>query len=277
MIHLKSIIPPALYPFFRPSLPEYENFEQAVSATKGYENQEIVDVVYHKTDIFRTMLCNAKDANVGIDRQTAQNMFVLSYTASEKGSPLNVLDLGGALGATYFLMDRLLPGIIGQWHIVETAPMVNAGRSLFANHKLTFDDHIQKVLSDYNNLDLIFASGVLQYISQPLEILKQILAAGEFIYLTRTIVGLDINRHHITHQVTAIADHGPGPLPGGFIDVKTLQPMVIIPYQDVVSLLQRNCIPIFNFEESGETSIQIGSRGIKTKMIGSLLRKRKAE
>ena len=61
-------------------------------------------------------------------RQTAQNMFVLSYVFAQRA--INVLEVGGACGASYFETQVMLPGRISHWSIVETPAMAAAGQSL---------------------------------------------------------------------------------------------------------------------------------------------------
>ena len=256
------------------TLPAYENFEQALANTGGYEDRDIIQVVCRKTEALRRELSENSDlATIG-DRQTVQNMFVLSHVWA--GEPLNVLDIGGACGATYFVLNHLLPGKIGSWSVLETPGMAAEGRRVFQDIRLTFIEDIDREVTRRCDFDLLLASGVLQYLPNPSGALDAWLEMGTpFIYLTRTAVGIDIDKPIITKQVTDLASHGPGPLPEGLLNLKISHPLTIIPYETIISSLSRRYKTEFVFKEEEDKSMWVGSRLIKISTMGFLLRIRK--
>ncbi len=97
---------------------EYESFESALRDSDSYEDPRLVEIVKEKTRRYRDALASGPGPAVQ-SRQMVQNMFVLSYVEPQR--PLNVLEVGGACGASYFETRLLLPDRIHHWSIAETA------------------------------------------------------------------------------------------------------------------------------------------------------------
>ncbi len=254
--------------------PAYRDFEEAVKNTKGYENRDIVQVVSRKTENLRRTLSEGDPLRVIEDRQTVQNVFVLSHVWT--GEPLSVLEVGGACGAAYFVLDHLLPGKIGSWDVLETPTMVAEARRIFQGLRLKFIDDIEQVASGDPPFHLLFASGVFQYLPRPMAALDAWLKMRiPFVYLTRTLVGIELSQPVVTKQVTDLALHGPGPFPEGFLNHKTSQPMTIIPYETIVSSLAKVYTKEFVFKEDEGRSVRIGSQKMKIGTIGLFLKDKK--
>jgi putative methyltransferase (TIGR04325 family) len=172
-----------------PKLKVYESFDQALSDSHTYEDPGVIEIVSRKTAAFRKMLGATSVKRVD-SHQMVQNMFVLSYVFQDR--ELDVLELGGACGAVFLELNKLLPGRIRRWHIVETPPMVVIGRESFQEEKLAFYDDLRTAVSGLNNLDLLIAQGVLQYLREPFLQLGDLLDLGfEYVYVTRTLVAHD--------------------------------------------------------------------------------------
>lgn len=251
------------------SMQLYTDYAHAHADSSGYEDQSIIQVVSKKTEDYRNALLKDKGKTVN-NRQTAQYMYVLSYIWHD--SPLDVVEMGGACGSRYFELSHLLPGRIKSWHVVETPPMVAAGRRLFQDEGLSFHDDLYTAVSQLENLDLLIAGGVLQYTRNPLHSLETLLRLGfTNIYITRTIVGDNIEKPIITKQVSNLSAHGPlGGLPGGIAARKTSFPLTIIPIDSVKSLISVGYNISFSFAED-QGSMLIESQSITTKTVGFLL------
>jgi putative methyltransferase (TIGR04325 family) len=196
-------------------------------------------------------------------------MFVISHVWA--GEPLAILDIGGACGATYFVLNHLLPGKIGSWNVLETPMMAAEGMRLFQDSKLRFTDKIEEVIKRPSNFNLLFGSGVFQYLPHPTTALDQWLRMRiPFIYFTRTMAGIDLGWPVVTKQVTDLMSHGPGPLPEGLSNHKTSQPVTIIPYEMLFSAFSKAYTTEFIFREDEDKSIRVGSRVIKIRTIGFL-------
>lgn len=254
----------------------YASYEQAAADTDGYQDPSVVEVVACKTAALRDEVRRGRASQRITDRQITQNLMVLNR--AWEGVPLRVIDVGGACGATYFLLDHLLPNRIGYWSIVETPLMVTAGKQLFQNDKLVFLEDLSEAIQVGNGCDIIFASGVLQYLADPLQTLESWLRAGaRFIYLSRTLVSHGVSEPVFTRQVTTLASHGPGALPKEIHNRRTSQPITIIPYDHLVSRLTHGYTVQYVFEESNRESVQFGRQRAIIQTVGFLLMRKDLE
>ena len=249
----------------------YDSYECALADSHTYEDPGVIEIVSKKTEAYRKSLLANKDKTVET-RQSAQNMFVLSCISYDR--PLDVLEIGGACGASYFELNQLLPGKIKSWHVVETPSMADVGARLFKDEKLAFYDHLNTAVSQVENLDLLIAQGVLQYLRNPLQTLEFILNLGfAYVYITRTVVGDGIKQPIVAKQVIDISAHGPGPAPKGFGNRKTSQPITIVPSKSISSIITNGHVVLYSFSESKNNTMLIGSKSLATRTVGFLLEK----
>ena len=253
------------------SMRAYDSYDRALADSHTYEDPGVIQVVSSKTGAYRNALLAGKDKTVN-NRQTVQNMFVLSYVCHDR--PLDVLEVGGACGASYFELSHLLPRKIKSWHVVETLAMVAAGRRLFQDDRLAFYDDLDAAVSQVENLDLLIAQGVLQDTRDPLQTLEVLLKLGfAYVYITRTLVGDGIERPIIIKQVVNLSVHGPGAVPKGSTDRKTSQPLTIVPFESITSRLSVGYTVLYSLIEGENSSMRIGSRTVTTRTVGFLLEK----
>jgi putative methyltransferase (TIGR04325 family) len=84
---------------------------------------------------------------------------------------LEVIDFGGSLGSTYRQCRPFLAGLQRlQWHVVEQASFVDAGRREFSSEELHFYASIDEVPAPATPFTFIFSS-VLQYLEHPYEVM----------------------------------------------------------------------------------------------------------
>ncbi len=128
--------------------------------------------------------------------------------------------------------STLLPG----WHIVEIPAMAAAGRKFFQDDRLTFYDDLDTAVSQFENLHLIVAQCVLQYMPDPLQTLEALPKLGfTYVYITRTLVGDGIDHPIITKQLAKLSAHGLGVFPNGFTDIKTSHHSTIVLFDAIAS------------------------------------------
>lgn len=245
-------------------LREYESFAAALRDSDSYEDPRLVEVVKEKTRRYRESLVQKPPIRT---RQLVQNLFVLSYV--EPLRSLNVLEVGGACGASYFEMDLMLPRRIRRWSIVETPAMAAAGES---DSKLSFHSDIKIATNSLESRDLAIAQGALQYAGDPLQTLADLCALElSYIYVTRTAVA-NTETPIFTRQVTEIAAHGPGQLPNA-PEGSSSQPMTLVSFEALLEALPSNYDVVFKFEEGEERSVSVGNRLLSVRDIGFLARK----
>lgn len=182
----------------------YESFEAASAGVDGYEDPGVIKAVAAKTATFR------KEIQRRIThRLTVQDLLVLHRVSH--GSPVRVLDLGGACGATFFELKALAPDAIESWVVVETKPMVEQARG-FEGGALRFSSDLDGELAE--SPDLVIAKGVLHYTKDPGSLLRQLTSStSSYVYLSRTPAFDQPRLAVFIRQSTRLRNHGPGLLP----------------------------------------------------------------
>ena len=245
-------------------LRSYESFAAALRDSDSYEDPRLIEVVKEKTRRYRESLVQKPAVT---SRQLVQNLFVLSFVEPQRA--INVLEVGGACGASYFETEVMLPGRIRHWSIVETPAMAAAGESLANDRRLSFHSDISSATGQLESRDLAIAQGALQYAGDPLKTLADLCALElSYIYVTRTAVA-NTQTPIFTKQVTEIAAHGPGQLPNAPQGISS-QPMTFVSFEALVSALPSNYEILFKFEEGEERSVSVDSRQITIRDIGFL-------
>ena len=246
----------------------YESFEAALADSNSYEDPRLIEVVKEKTKRYRESLA-AADSRVIDNRQTVQNMFVLSYVEPEL--PVNVLEVGGACGAACLEMQMLLPGRISHWAIVETPAMASAGDSSMSDPLISFHSDPTSAAEALDDLDLVIAQGVLQYAPDPLQMLRDLFALDfSYVYITRTAVS-NVETPIVIKQETELGAHGPGTLPNAPAG-KSTQPLTLVSFNALISAVPPTYELLFNFSESPERTLSIDTRPVQVRDIGFLAR-----
>src|SRR5262249_13851020 len=157
-----------------PVMHRYANYESALSDSDSYEDPRLIDVVREKTRRYRDAVRRQPDVVRSL--QVAENMFAFTYvTPAQK---LNVLEMGGACGATCVEIGGLLADRIQRWAIVETPSMVTAARTIFSDPALSFHTELVSACDALQSRHLLTASGVLQYTPDPLDTLNVLAKLG---------------------------------------------------------------------------------------------------
>ena len=251
----------------------YASFEDALNDSDSYEDPRVIQIVSEKSRLFRKQLQSSSTTKTITTRQLSQNLFVLTYAKASQ--PLDVLEVGGSCGASYFQLRHLIPGSIGAWAIVETPAMAAAGKTFTDDDGLSFHSDFTSAIAALNSRDLAMAQGVLQYALDPLKMLVDIFGLGfRSVYVSRTVVLTNANRPHervFTQQRTRLEDHGPGPLPSGFLDETTTQPLVLVTRESLLSTIPANYQLEFLFTGFDEQTLLIDTARVPVSEIGSLL------
>ncbi|WP_085642949.1 methyltransferase, TIGR04325 family [Thalassospira sp. MCCC 1A03138] len=156
----------------------FENWEAAQEATKGYEATEILDRVRWAAK--QVVDGRAKSERDGVIFDAIPYPFPLIATllraAVENGNRLKVLDYGGALGSSYYQCRDFLEGLKDiEWVVVEQKNFVKIGKEEFENDQLKFAQSLAEVGSNFTP-DVALISGTLQYLSNPDDLLKSMVA-----------------------------------------------------------------------------------------------------
>lgn len=246
----------------------YASFDDARRDSDTYEHSQLIEVVKEKTKRYRDTLANSDRRDVAT-RQAAQNMFVLSYV--EPRRMINVLEVGGACGASYFEAKHLLRDRIAHWAITETPAMATAGQGLNSDSGLSFHSDLASAATQLESRDLAVAQGVLQYAGDPQQMLQALFELQfSFVYITRTAVA-DVESAFFTTQDTELAAHGPGRLPNAPTG-KSTQPMTLVSHKSLLSVVPANYEIVFTFDEDGERILAFEDRRLTVRDVGFLAR-----
>lgn len=245
--------------------PIYESFAEALADSTSYEDPRLVEIVREKTKLYRASL----DARLSENRQTAQNVSVLEQVEPQRA--LDVLEIGGACGASYFELKHLLPNRIRCWSIVETAAMAEAGNAISKDPNLSFHSDLTAAAAQLASRDLAVAQGVLQYAADPVALLKALFALQfSYVYITRTAVA-DVDSLVFINQETELAAHGPGRLPNAPAGTST-QPMTLVNAASLLAAIPANYEIVFNSVESEDRVLALANRRVTARDIGFLAR-----
>jgi putative methyltransferase (TIGR04325 family) len=240
-------------------VPAHPSYERAIETADSYEDPELVELVAARTGALRASI--ARDGIAAITPDLRQHMLALSHAAG--GTPIDVIELGGACGATYFQLRHLLPECIRRWTVVETPAMAATGRR-FEGSGLGVTDRLE------STADLVMAIGVVACTPDPIATMRALQETeARCIYLSRTEVGG--SRPLVTARATRLVDHGPGEPPSGIPNRKLRITITILPER----ALREGVEPPYRlrwwFEEGQSKTQLIGRHPVRTRMVGLLL------
>lgn len=215
----------------------------AMCNSRGYESDEIIDVVVEKTRLrSREMRLSRK-----ITMEDAR--IAVGLCSLRPASSLRVLDFGGGAGHLYFVARQLLGESIDlRWHVVETAKMVSVASKL-SEPGLSFYESIEGAVRSLGRVDLVLSNSSLPYTSDPLSYLGQLLEIGaNHVFITRTALSDSEDTFSLV-QKSRLAHNGPGPLPEGFRDFEVEYPLTIVGEKTFDSLIRRKYDVRFRIDE----------------------------
>ena len=181
---------------------DFQSWDAARGAGTGYDDTAILNKVLEATmKVRRGEAAYERDSVIFANIQMAWPVFSgLLMAANHAERSLRVIDVGGALGSSYFQNQALLrhAGITTiRWHVIEQASFVATGRIHLQDDNLRFAERIR----DAGPADVILLSCVLPYVAKPLDMLAEVLAAKpEFIILDRTPIVKTPGKNRLTRQ-----------------------------------------------------------------------------
>ena len=109
--------------------------------------------------------------------------------AANTHNNLRILDFGGSLGSTYFQNKKFLDELPHKisYGVVEQPHYVGVGNEQISDDKLSFYNNISDYIAYKGKPHLLILNGVLQYLENYFDILKDILSKDfELIVIDRT-------------------------------------------------------------------------------------------
>ncbi|WP_064710837.1 TIGR04325 family methyltransferase [Rhizobium bangladeshense] len=184
----------------------YDSWRSAAAASDGYDAPVILAKVLEATRaVVEGRAAYERDTVIFTEKSYSHPLLAwLLYVASRSDLRLRVVDIGGALGSSYFQNRTALAHLADvKWCVVEQPHFVSAGRTEFEDDRLSFSDSLEEAI-DRVKPDLVLLSGVLQYLEYPLEFLESLLSGGvKFILIDRTAAQFDVAAKPFVQRVPA--------------------------------------------------------------------------
>lgn len=171
---------------------DYDSWNGAWSESKGYDDVTIINKVATSTEkVLKGYAAWERDGYLFYEKK--YNYFlcaaVLRCALLNRNQGVRILDIGGALGSTYFQNKGYFNNIKNLEYIVaEQDNFVNYGKQNLENSTLKFIKSTQHY-KEIGKIDIIIMSGSLQYIDSYKDIIFKIKEAGpDYIILDRILV-----------------------------------------------------------------------------------------
>ncbi len=172
----------------------YLDWESAVKSSSGYGSSNIFEKTLSAARVVRDGKA-AFERDSFVFHQQDYNWPLLSclmYAASAAQGRLHVVDVGGALGSTYFqnqIFLKSLPDVV--WCIVEQSQYVIVGKREFEDGHLRFCATFEEAVSS-TEPTVLLSSAFLAYIQHPYEWLSRMRTLSiPFLVFDRTGFTLD--------------------------------------------------------------------------------------
>jgi putative methyltransferase (TIGR04325 family) len=284
VMKLTDFVPPiftrAVKQVFLPGIKyrAFPSYTTAAAATPdGYEQEAVLDVVVRKTNRLLKEL-REQGCKRAISVQMAQNTLALLLTAQAEqrnSSPLTVLEVGGACGATCSELQTHLPNLFTRWSIVETPAMVEMAR------KNGFETPILEFFSDIHQAiestrpTVLFLQAVLQYVPSPLLFFEDLLSRNvPWIYLSRNVFHPTASKEIVILHSKSLSSHGPCTLPEPIPSTSVTVPLTLIPLHPLKELIHAQGYEIARtFDEPYSHTFYIDGVIHTTQSQGLLLKK----
>jgi putative methyltransferase (TIGR04325 family) len=257
---IKDIIPPILLRFLlkSPAPEAFFNFDDAVRSSKKstYEQDELIDVVLKKNEIFRTLPLSNQLLNSDAVR------ILMAIGLARNNYKINVVDFGGG-GGNHFAIANMgfSESVMFDWNIVETPKFVEKARK-FKVPNLRYFDELKGAVDVLPQIDLLLVSSTLQYCPDPIGMLQQLTMTGaKYFYLTRTPFNSGAETIYST-QSSWLSKNGPGQLPAGFEDRQISYPIGYASRSKVEEVLGERYNILFKEDEGEAPAFKVREKKI---------------
>ncbi|MCI8557257.1 MAG: methyltransferase, TIGR04325 family [Lachnospiraceae bacterium] len=156
----------------------FDTWEEALQESNrlggDYEDQEIIERVEEATQKVRQGEALYEQDGVCYYEENNNWELIASllYTKSMLGR-ISVLDMGGALGSTYFRYRSLLVDMEADWCVVEQKHFVDRGKE--AIPEIDFYYSVDEAVTLGNMPNTLLLSSVLMYLNEPYKMLQDML------------------------------------------------------------------------------------------------------
>jgi putative methyltransferase (TIGR04325 family) len=189
------------------------NEARAACPVDAFDDADVARAVVAKTTLLRQRL----GSMIWPTDPAAATLAAVALAGRQRdGLPVRVLDFGGAAGLHFFSVKAAFADTGLRWCVVETAALVQEAAEL-GGSELAFRHSIAEAVEWLGAVDLVHASGSLQYVAEPEDALVRLLGCDAAVLMLGRLPLYEGTRC-VGVQPMRLADVGPGPMPAGFQD-----------------------------------------------------------
>jgi putative methyltransferase (TIGR04325 family) len=221
----------------------------ATTCGSGYNDADIADVIAYKTAL-------PVDSRQFAPEQAINSILAIGIAAAAiTDRPLTVLDFGGGCGFHYFRVVAAVSTPL-RWAVVETPTMALRAQRLSQGNFEVFTD-VAAAAAALGHIDLVHASGSIQYVPEPLATVKA-LAALHPRYFALLRFPWWRGPPTVGVQPSALAGNGIGPMPPNIADRQVMYPITFSNFDEVLAALNNFDVamatgsPSSNYELRGQ-------------------------
>ena len=185
----------------------------------SYENRFLTNYIIDKTENYLM--------NFEIERKlrTSDISTLLVHSLCVSKSNLVILDFGGGAGIHHGIFKRIFPELKVNWLIVENPTMKELAENRMRDIHYFAD--LKEVYKLYSKVDIIFANSSLQYVSEPLAVIDQLLEfSPEVFFIVRTAMHSRLSFNSV--QISKLESNGPGISNGSIDEVQISYPITVL-------------------------------------------------
>lgn len=173
-------------------LGDYHDWKDASDECEGYSDSIIIEKVINSTQkVLDGSAAWERDSCLFYKQKYAYNICaaILRCAIQSSNQGVRILDIGGALGSTYFQNRRYLKDVKNlEYIIAEQSAFADYGQKNLKNSVLKFIDSSDDY-AEHGKFDIVLMSASLQYISQYEVIISKIMKAKpRYVILDRILI-----------------------------------------------------------------------------------------
>ena len=167
---------------------------------KAYEGDNIIDKVAASTNMVREgKALYEQDGVLYYEENYVHELLSSLYYIYIESNKLDICDLGGALGSTFFRYKSKLPKANIDWNIVEQKHYIDRGKKEVP--EIDFYYTVEECMSNKPSVNTVLLLSVLPYLDDPYGMLERIFALSQIKYIVIDETVFNVNDEESAHIV----------------------------------------------------------------------------
>lgn len=241
----------------------YADYEHATQASANdYNNLDLTEFVAKRTRLCADAIIEGR-ADLFLTEEYGRAKEINSLLFDGQG--VRVLDIGGGAGLYFFLISELRKDVKSglTWAVFETSSMLQAVGHI-EDKGLRFFDHLDlaaEFLESQGQIDLIYSNASIQYMPNPVDMLRKINMIGANRLLVHR-TSLTTSNKFVSVQKSELFQNGPGPIPDGAINKAIEYPITFLSLKTILRCLSR--YSLVRAVPHPDSTVLLGRRSVTT-------------